>query len=321
MQMIVLLIFWGFCINALSANTTPIPAEESISLPRFEELKNYLSGCKQVQPSNTGISRFLSDGRHTIQEPVEIPAETPSLCEPGPSRASDSTGYQEPIFAGTTDDKCDQEQSRNLEFQQELMCDLCSENFDRKDHRDSHLTGRHAGSPVSCHICGDRFKNRRNLKDHMLRKHSGERAHLCDHCGKCFAIKGDFDTHMRLHSNNPLSCEFCHKNFARKYELRLHVRAHTGEQPYSCELCGKRFSGNKGLKKHMFTHTNEKLHECDICNKCFKHRSSLTFHVRTQHVGSSISIGSTVNAGVETPEESNVTQDSRVLTGITGKSQ
>ncbi|KAJ8667993.1 hypothetical protein QAD02_009656 [Eretmocerus hayati] len=319
MQMIVLLIVWGFCINTLSANTTPIPREKTIPLPGFEELKNYLSGCKQGQPSNTGISRFLSDEIPTTQESVDIPAETPFLCEPGPSRASDPTGYQEPMFAKTTHDKCYQKRPRSRKNQQKFTCDLCSKSFDRKDHRDRHLTTHSDEQTVTCKVCGNGFKTDQNLKDHMLRKHSEERAHLCDYCGKCFAIRREFNNHMRFHSDNPLSCEFCHKNFARKYELRLHVRAHTGEQPYSCELCGKRFSGNKGLKKHMFTHTNEKLHECDLCNRCFKHRSTLTFHVKTQHVGSSTSLRS--STGVETPEERKVIQDSRDLTGIEGKSQ
>ncbi|KAJ8667992.1 hypothetical protein QAD02_009655 [Eretmocerus hayati] len=321
MQMIVLLIFWGFCINALSANTTPTPAEK-FSLPGFEELKNYLSGCKQVQPSNTGISRFLSDERHTIQEPVEIPAETPSLCEPGPSRASDRTGYQEPTFAERTGDECYREQPENRKIQQKFTCDVCDKSFDRKAYRNRHVKSHSNERLYRCKICFDELKSNRNLKEHVLRKHNNEKFYLCDHCGKRFVIKQDYTNHMRLHSrDNPMSCEFCHKKFARKDSLMRHVWAHTGDFPYSCKLCGRGFSRNKDLNKHKSSHTEGKPYGCEFCYKCFKHKSSLTFHVRDKHSGTSNSIGSSVNACVETPRESHVIQDSRIFTGIAGQYQ
>ena len=59
------------------------------------------------------------------------------------------------------------------------------------------------------------------LKNHTL-THTGEKAHLCDVCGK---------------------------RFARRHQLKTHERLHTGEKPYICSGCGRGFttSGNRNL--------------------------------------------------------------------------
>ncbi|KAJ8667879.1 hypothetical protein QAD02_009542, partial [Eretmocerus hayati] len=314
MELTGFLIILVFRINALSANTTPIPAEQNIPLPKFEELKKYLSVCKRVQSSNTAISRSSIEEISKIPEPVDIPSGIPFSYEAGPSRDSDPARYREPIFAGTTDEKCDQEQPKN---QQKFTCHPCSKSFDQETYRNEHLKTHSEERPFICKICCDDFTSNRNLKEHMLRKHSDEKSYLCDQCGKRFAIKQDFINHMRIHFNGkPRSCEFCQKKFARKDDLRQHERIHTGEKPYSCKLCGKRFSFHTSLYKHKYAHSKEKTFRCKLCNKCFKYHTSLNVHMKNKHSGTSISIESTVSAGVETSEESHVIQDPGVFTGI-----
>ncbi|KAJ8667878.1 hypothetical protein QAD02_009541 [Eretmocerus hayati] len=289
-----------------------------IPLPRFEELQNYLSECKRVRSSNTGISKSVTYEIPTKQESVDIPSEIPFVCKAGPSRAPDPTGYEEPKFAVTTDDKSDQKQPKN---QQKFMCDLCSKSFNRKTYRNKHIKTHSEERPFICKICCDAFRSNRNLKEHMLRKHSNEKSYLCDQCGKRFAIKQDFINHMRIHLNGkPRSCEFCHKKFVRNDDLRRHERSHTGEKPYSCKLCGKRFSYNAGLLKHKYTHTEEKTHRCEFCKKCFKYRKNLKLHVIGKHSGMSIPIGNSAIEYIETPGESHVIQDLGVLAGVAGNS-
>ncbi|KAJ8667991.1 hypothetical protein QAD02_009654 [Eretmocerus hayati] len=319
------LIIWGFCINALSAQTTPIPTRTNEPLPGFEDLKAYLNGCRRVEPSRTEPPSLLNNEIYAAPRPTNVLVLRESVqfsCETEPNRPSDPAETHEHMLAESNNDDCSLTQPESSEAgssrsQRKFNCDLCSKSFDVRYKLERHKKTHNEDRPAACRFCSSSYKNERNLKEHMLRKHSSERSYSCDLCGKSFAVKQDLTHHMWMHSDDKLSsCEFCHKKFRRKDELRLHVRTHTGEKPYSCEICGRCFSVSSSRSRHMYVHTNEKPLECNFCGKCFKSKFGLAEHVRNVHSGTKKSLESGLKTGVGTPKENYVTQDSGIHIGI-----
>ncbi|KAJ8667999.1 hypothetical protein QAD02_009662 [Eretmocerus hayati] len=317
MKLIFLWIIWGLRINALSANTTPHPAQINDPIPGFGELKKYLDGCKRAHSSRTESSSSNSNDDFAVQRPIDIgPIETHYFpCEAGPSWDCNPTTEQ-------IEDQGEHKETENCKNQKKFECNFCSKSFHRRSCLNKHLKSHSDERPMACSICSDRFKNNRNLNDHMLRKHGGERSHSCDCCGKCFAVKQDLKTHMRVHSNDNLfSCELCHRKFRRKSSLRLHIRIHTGEKPYPCEICGKGFTCASVRNKHIEIHTDEKTFGCRFCRRYFKHQSRLNKHVINEHFDESNSLENDMSTITEIHNQGHFPQDSGVYIEVTERYQ
>mmetsp|Transcript_16219 Transcript_16219/g.29163 ORF Transcript_16219/g.29163 Transcript_16219/m.29163 type:complete len:130 (+) Transcript_16219:17-406(+) len=51
--------------------------------------------------------------------------------------------------------------------------------------------------------------------------------HVCEFCGKVFQKKGNWRTHMRVHSRDkPFVCEYCGRGFSQKSNMKRHTKLH-----------------------------------------------------------------------------------------------
>lgn len=83
-----------------------------------------------------------------------------------------------------------------------------------------------------------------------------KRVMSCDHCGKIFSHKGDFNKHLRKHTGEqPFECPQCNRKFAHTSNLARHLRVHSGDKPFYCERCDKSFSRKDKLVMHQKTKT------------------------------------------------------------------
>ncbi|UYM14372.1 C2H2-type zinc finger protein [Endozoicomonas euniceicola] len=135
-----------------------------------------------------------------------------------------------------------------------------------------------------CDVCGKRFALSGDLVRHK-RTHTGEKPYECDVCGKKFARSETLTRHKRSHTGKkPYECDVCPKRFAASGDLTKHRRHHTGERPYECDLCQKRFACPSNFVRHRRTHTGDKPYKCDVCPKRFAASGDLTRH-RRHHTG------------------------------------
>ena len=105
------------------------------------------------------------------------------------------------------------------------LCDICGRAFKTKDLCSSHRLC-HGDRKLTCSQCGAKFKQRNVLHQHKKLKHGNLKDFACQHCGKSFATKQNYDNHCRIHS---------------------------GEAPYACSICKVRFKRVHHLKKHLST--------------------------------------------------------------------
>ncbi|XP_071523925.1 uncharacterized protein [Panulirus ornatus] len=76
-------------------------------------------------------------------------------------------------------------------------------------------------------VIGGRYAQ--GLKRHML-THTAERPHVCQQCGKSFALKGTLNVHMQQHSTSrTFKCYKCGEVFARKQEMKSHICSQTNK--------------------------------------------------------------------------------------------
>lgn len=132
-----------------------------------------------------------------------------------------------------------------------------------------------------CDVCGQQFDKKNRLSLH-IRWHMKVRPYKCDECEKSFAQKCDLRSHMRVHSGEkPYKCSMCEKAFSGLSAKLCHERTHRNERPYKCDVCGKTFTYGSTLNKHKKTHTGEKHHFCEPCNKAFAESHHLKAHLQT----------------------------------------
>ncbi|XP_049843935.1 zinc finger protein 708-like isoform X4 [Schistocerca gregaria] len=133
--------------------------------------------------------------------------------------------------------------------------------------------------PHVCDVCGKSFAVLRSLKKHSF-IHTGKRPHKCKICGVAFTRYAHLKQHSLLHTGErPHKCNVCGKSFILPSHLKRHSLIHIGGRPYSCEVCGKSFTECGSLKKHMLIHTGDRPHKCNICGKSYTVSDTLKRHV------------------------------------------
>jgi len=64
-----------------------------------------------------------------------------------------------------------------------------------------------------------------------------EKPYMCDHCKTCFADRGTWRNHVRIHTGErPYKCTLCDKSFVQRTNLQAHIKTHTDERPFPCQV-------------------------------------------------------------------------------------
>ena len=99
------------------------------------------------------------------------------------------------------------------------------------------------------------------IKRHVETVHEGKRPYNCEKCGKGFARKDNFHTHVANACKDmkvkPQQCTLCDFTCQYMTQLKKHLEEVHGEtQIYSCHLCGAKYGEKVSLKYHI-EHTHE----------------------------------------------------------------
>ncbi|XP_018605712.2 zinc finger protein 853-like [Scleropages formosus] len=113
-----------------------------------------------------------------------------------------------------------------------------------------------------------------------------------------------------IRKQKPFLCKYCGKDFARRSVFETHLRIHTGEKPFSCAQCHRRFSDMSCYKRHQTVHTGEKPFSCVFCGKCFIRSYHLRRHHQQIHVGqvAAAEMGCNLFSQGEEYDQGNVTE-------------
>ncbi|XP_052817249.1 zinc finger protein 93-like [Mya arenaria] len=116
--------------------------------------------------------------------------------------------------------------------------------------------------------------------------------HVCQFCQKVFWHKGQYNIHIRVHTNErPYSCSICNATFRKSSSLKEHAVRHSSS--FVCSHCGKGFVSSYTLSTHENLHLHlsntQKVHKCPHCEKSYTHRSPLRRHILKIHKGLKLS--------------------------------
>lgn len=136
-----------------------------------------------------------------------------------------------------------------------FVCKLCKLRYRTEDKLRAHIEKAHKEGekrPHICSLCDARFKKVEHLKGHIDYKHSTEKRFQCELCDLKFRQKGEFNVHMRVHSNeNPFSCWQCNHTCKTSSNLRQHMSlVHDENCIYYCKSCKMSFRYNSELNQH-----------------------------------------------------------------------
>ncbi|XP_055371519.1 uncharacterized protein LOC129605651 [Condylostylus longicornis] len=128
---------------------------------------------------------------------------------------------------------------------------------------------------------------------------------ICNQCNIEFAVKLEFDEHIKTHENEKESarfyCEVCNKNFVSNKNLERHSKKHLKKKSdvkvlevpefvpsklkmaidrhYGCTSCSAKFSSPVQLKCHMKAHTGKSFY-CELCDRFFVNNRNLQRHLK-----------------------------------------
>lgn len=138
-----------------------------------------------------------------------------------------------------------------------FQCVECDRRFCDPSSMKRHVAVVHStGSKkkvFTCEQCGKEFNQRTDLRVHVQR-HAGEYSYQCSHCNRCFGKRRDYETHVSEDhaAERPHVCDKCGKRFAVLGKLKQHERKHEGLddgfKPYCCFECDRKFSVASGLR-------------------------------------------------------------------------
>ncbi|KOB78143.1 Uncharacterized protein OBRU01_01168 [Operophtera brumata] len=164
-------------------------------------------------------------------------------------------------------------------------CNLCDLQFNTfQEYSDHRMSDEHENKRITCSICKKTYGHQ-YYKRHMT-LHKSEMGHMCDICGKKFAVQSQFARHRLTHFYDlPFQCDFCPYRGRFTESLKMHMRSHTGEKPYQCEQCPSRFINKSNLNKHKLTHNGVQNFSCEVCGRAFYTKRELELHIKVDHTG------------------------------------
>ncbi|XP_045456202.1 zinc finger protein 761-like [Melitaea cinxia] len=171
------------------------------------------------------------------------------------------------------------------------VCSVCSEFFESKKKRNTHIEKVHKNLNHKCSTCGKTFAGIQNLRKHE-KLHSGTLLRQpCPVCGK--VVRYDtMKTHLLTHGERPaIKCYECDKTFASQSSYYHHMKltkTHAGNNALKikCPLCDRGFRTKADCRDHVnYRHRGKSNHKCDICNKIMSTGRLLRRHMRETHYG------------------------------------
>lgn len=216
-------------------------------------------------------------------------------------------------------------------YEQEKMKNSCEENLEENEEKTVTILENFIISEIDtqqlnslsnkpkvekfCEKCKKYFSIN-SFYHHQMRFHQKTKIFQCDYDGKQFKLKGDLNSHMKIHtklesrqkfrcstcnseflSTSALKnheklyhseyveemhpCETCSKIFGTRMKLMQHIKSvHEKKGNYECGKCKKIYSSFPSLKKHLIKHETEK-ESCNLCGKIFHIGSSMKNHMKT----------------------------------------
>ncbi|XP_077532205.1 uncharacterized protein LOC144144571 [Haemaphysalis longicornis] len=166
-----------------------------------------------------------------------------------------------------------------------FKCDECPKAFVSSANLQVHKRVHSGEKPCACHLCPMSFLDAGTLRNHVLATHGTERPHVCEYCGKSFALRASLTCHVRMHTGDtPYVCHLCPSKFTKSQSLVIHLRGHANERPYHCEQCGKRFACGSRLWVHRRNvHSEKPPYACAVCSTRYRCKRSLQDHMKTKH--------------------------------------
>ena len=190
--------------------------------------------------------------------------------------------------------KCENEESSTVIVEKdETQFDTSNVNMEENSEKDilkHEKVGSEGDKAHICETCGKLFTRKEHLKHHTLKVcGKPKRVHNCPICGKIFPNPSQLKLHVHVvhEGHKDFSCESCGKAFSRAQSLKFHKETvHEGKSPdFKCEQCGKLFTQGSGLNQHIRTIHEKQTIQCESCGKSFTQSSNLYLHVRTVHQG------------------------------------
>lgn len=146
-------------------------------------------------------------------------------------------------------------------------CEICSENFDRKQDLKHHLQLVHDIKEIqrgTCRVCKEQFLSAKALLQHSV---------------QCKLIVKTFE---KAAAGAEIYCESCDKvlqsnKVYEQHKERRNLLSHT------CPVCGEGFCSIKIIISHMNNHSDVSQHQCVVCNKTFYSPAEFIRHVWSAH--------------------------------------
>ncbi|CAG0887424.1 unnamed protein product [Cyprideis torosa] len=131
-------------------------------------------------------------------------------------------------------------------------CPQCAKVFSFKSTLRNHVRRYHRNvGKFLCSFCGKDCRTA-SLKVQHENVHKGVKPHICDQCGKGFAVRPKLLEHITMdHEGNKLfKCSECPQEYRSRSSLIGHLNQHRGLKPHTCDVCGESFSSSHTLGNH-----------------------------------------------------------------------
>lgn len=202
---------------------------------------------------------------------------------------------------------------RNPHDRKTRQCFICGPMFPSENHLRIHIHEEHVElvskrktsfvipqnnrisihqDQTDCFICNQTLATDRLLTRHLYGHVYGvkmEHRFCCDHCGRIFSSRSNFERHIRIHIEGKVpeyKCDICDKSFKCERYLLRHTLRHNMERTLKCDQCEKMFYFSQELMAHKRTHAvQNRRYICSFCDRGFFNKSTRDEHIRIRHTG------------------------------------
>ena len=160
-------------------------------------------------------------------------------------------------------------------------CSYCNKNYDTLHGLNNHHENTHP--PVNCDVCNRVFSTPNSLIHHSY-THLEQSFH-CDQCEKLFPFKSQMENHVSVHTQAVKHrCDKCGKEFVRTGEYNIHMRGHSNIRIH-CPIDGCEYEtvDVRNLTSHKKSHTKRISVYCKICGEGFVYHEQRKRHMKQTH--------------------------------------